>query len=199
MSGDRFVTRKEFITILGIHYQTLYNLVKAGKVEYIKKGTKQRSYNIDKYIRDNEIKISTMRRICYCRVSSNKQKEDLERQVEMMKKLYPSYEVITDIGSGLNFKREGLNKLLEVAVEGELEELVIAYKDRLARFGYELIENLIKRYSNGKITIVNDDEEKTPEEELVEDVLAIMNVFVAKNNGLRKYKKKLKETLLTKK
>jgi predicted site-specific integrase-resolvase len=117
----------------------------------------------------------------------------------MMKKLYPSYEVITDIGSGLNFKREGLNKLLEVAVEGELEELVIAYKDRLARFGYELIENLIKRYSNGKITVVNEDEEKTPEEELVEDVLAIMNVFVAKNNGLRKYKKKLKETLLTKK
>jgi len=55
--GDRFVTRKEFTKIIGIHYQTLYNLVKAGKVEYIKKGTKQRSYNVDKYIRDNNIKI----------------------------------------------------------------------------------------------------------------------------------------------
>jgi len=196
--GDRFVTRKEFTKIIGIHYQTLYNLVKAGKVEYIKKGTKQRSYNVDKYIRDNNIKISNKKRICYCRVSSQKQKEDLERQIEFMKKKYPSYIIITDIASGLNFKREGLNKIINIAIDGELEELVIAYKDRLARFGYDMIEGIIKTYSSGKITIVNDDEEKTGEEELVEDVLAIMNVFVAKRNGLRKYKKKLKEEIIKK-
>jgi len=115
-----------------------------------------------------------------------------------MKKKYPSYIIITDIASGLNFKREGLNKIINIAIDGELEELVIAYKDRLARFGYDMIEGIIKTYSSGKITIVNDDEEKTGEEELVEDVLAIMNVFVAKRNGLRKYKKKLKEEIIKK-
>ena len=73
-----------------------------------------------------------------------------------------------------------------------MEEVVIVYKDRLCRFGYELIEDIITKYSKGKITILSEDEKKEPKEELVEDVLQIMNIFVAKINGMRKYEKNKK-------
>ena len=106
-----------------------------------------------------------------------------------MKDKFPTYEIIKDIGSGLNFNRSGLNKLLEMAINGEINEIIVAYKDRLARFGYELIENIVNKYSNGKIIVLNKEEEKTPLEEISKDILAIMNVYVAKINGLRKYKK----------
>ncbi len=83
-----------------------------------------------------------------------------------------------------------LRKVIKLAIAGKINELVIAYKDRLTRFGYELIEDLIKEYSNGKIIIIKDKDDKEPEEELVQDVLQVMNIFVAKMNGMRKYKKK---------
>ena len=91
--------------------------------------------------------------------------------------------------------RDGLNKIIDYAIKGEIEILVIAYKDRLARFGYDLIERLIKDYSNGEIKIINQMEEKTPIEELSKDIVAIMNVYVAKMNGLRKYKKLLTDDI----
>ena len=124
-------------------------------------------------------------------MSSQKQKEDLDRQINLMKQLYPSHRIISDIGSGLNFKRKGLQELINMAIKNQLDEIVVAYKDRLARFGFELIENIVKTHSNGKIKILNKSEEKTPSEELTEDIIAIMNVYVAKVNGLRKYEKKL--------
>lgn len=79
-----------------------------------------------------------------------------------------------------------------MAIDGRIKELVIAYKDRLARFGYELIEDLIKEYSNRKIIIINENNNMTAEEELAYYVIQIMNVFTAKMNGMRKYKKKKK-------
>ena len=82
-----------------------------------------------------------------------------------------------------------MNKIIDLAIAGRVNELVIAYKDRLARFGYELIENLIKDYSGGNIIIMNKKDDLEPEEELMNDMLEIMNVFVAKRNGLRKYRK----------
>lgn len=101
-------------------------------------------------------------KICYCRVSSNKQKEDLERQKQVMKELYPNHELISDIGSGLNEKRKGYLKLLDYAIKGELKELVISNKDRLCRYGFDTIEYIIQKYSNGKIIILNKTEESTP-------------------------------------
>lgn len=105
---------------------------------------------------------------------------------------YPDHLMIEDIGSGVNFNRRWLNKIIEMAIAGRINELVIAYKDRLARFGYDLIENLIKDYSDGEIIIMNVNDDLEPEEELMNDMLEIMNVFVAKRNGLRKYRKKKK-------
>ena len=79
------------------------------------------------------------RKICYCRVSSVGQRDDLQRQIEYMKELYPSYEIMYDIGSGLNFKRKNLKKIINLAIANQIDEIVIAYKDRLCRFGYDLI------------------------------------------------------------
>ena len=112
-----------------------------------------------------------------------------------MKQKYPEYEIIKDIGSGLNFGRKGLLEILEGGINGEIEEIIIAYKDRLARIGYEIIEWIIKKYSKGKIIIINKKEEETPKEEMIKDVLSILNVYVAKVNGLRKYKEKIRNDI----
>ena len=188
--NNSYLTRKEATEILGIHYHTLYKLAEKKEIETAKIGSRQ-LYNVNKYLQSKKIiNINQVRRkICYCRVSSSKQKEDLNRQIEQMTKKYPEYELIKDIGSGLNMNREGLNKIIDYAIKGEIEILVIAYKDRLVRFGYEMIERLIKDYSGGIIKIENSKEEETPMIELSKDIVSIMNVYVAKMNGLRKYKK----------
>ena len=154
---------------------------------------------MDKYIKNNSIQKTNKKQICYCRDSSRKQKEDLKRQIEYMENKYPTFEIISDIGSGLNFKRKGLIKIIDMAINGEIEVVVITYKDRLARFGYELIERIINNYSDGTIKVENSKEEQTPTEEISKDIISIMNVYVAKINGLRKYKTKLKKTINEKK
>ena len=104
-----------------------------------------------------------------------------------MTKSYPDYIIIEEIGSGLNLNKKGIKKILYLIIDGKVEELVVAYRDRLTRFGFELFEDLIKKYSNGKIIVLNEKEKLEPEEEIVKDLMSIMNVYVAKMNGLRKY------------
>ena len=190
---DKYISRKEVLSVLKIHYHTLYRMIDRNEIQTVKVGSKT-LFNLDKYLRDQGIK-TQKRKICYCRVSSSKQKEDLLRQIKYMKTKYPSYEIISDIGSSLNFERKGLQEIIDIAIKGDISVLVITYKDRLARIGYELIESIIQRYSNGKIEIINSSEEETPEEEMTKDIITIMNVYVAKINGLRKYKKKLTDTI----
>lgn len=198
---NKYVGRKKVLETLNIHYNTLYNITKRKEIEYVTVGNKN-YYNLTEYIIRNKIenkrKIEVKRRrICYCRVSSNKQKEDLARQIIYMKERYPNHEIIKDIGSGLNYKRKGLLEIIEAGIKGEIEEIVVAHKDRLTRFGYELIEYIIEKFSYGKIKIENKEEEKTPQEEIVKDIMSIMNVYVAKINGLRKYKKIIKQKITT--
>jgi predicted site-specific integrase-resolvase len=82
-----------------------------------------------------------------------------------MIKKYPNYEIVEDIGSGINFNRKGLRKIIKLGIEGKINKLIVAYKDRLTRFGFELIEDLIKEYSNGEIIIENEKEDKEPKDE----------------------------------
>lgn len=196
---SQYKTRKETLKLLGVHYHTLYKMARNGEIESTKIGG-NRMYNVTKYLKEKNMNsLLNKRKICYCRVSSKKQKEDLERQIKYMTEKFPTYELITDIGSGLNFERKGLSKIIDYAIKGEIECVVITYKDRLARIGYELIEMLIKKYSEGQIKIINKNEEETPQEELSKDLIAIMNVYVAKVNGLRKYKTAIKKELKTQK
>jgi excisionase family DNA binding protein len=195
---DKYLSGKEACQKLGVHSRTLYNWDEKGKIDTIRTPGGKRLYNVDKYIKDQttnkiynddneENVIPEKLKIIYVRVSSVSQKNDLERQKLYMQKRYPGHLLIEDIGSGLNFNRRGLRKIIKYAINGQLEELVVAYKDRLARFGFELIEDLIKEYSNGRIIILHKNKDLEPEEELVKDMLQIMNIFTAKMNGLRKY------------
>jgi len=126
------------------------------------------------------------KRYIYCRVSSNKQKDDLIRQREFLQRMYPQHDIIEDVGSGINFKRKGIQTILEQSMLGNIEEIVVAYKDRLARFGYELIESIVNQ-GGGKITIINDEKFKSCEQELAEDLLAIIHIFNCRQMGKRRY------------
>lgn len=137
--------------------------------------------------------------IGYCRVSSNKQKDDLERQIEnvktyMIAKGY-SFQIISDIGSGINYNKKGLNQLIDMITNSEVEKIVILYRDRLLRFGFEIIENLCNKYET-TIEII-DNTEKTEKQELVEDLIQIVTVFSCRLQGKRanKAKKMIKELL----
>jgi predicted site-specific integrase-resolvase len=141
--------------------------------------------------------IQNKKTIGYCRVSTSKQKDDLVRQEESVKQFMIargySFEIITDIGSGINYNKKGLNQLIEMVMRGEVERIVVLYKDRLIRFGYELIENICKRF--GVVIEIIDQTPKTEEFELVEDMIQIVTVFSCKLQGKRanKAKKILKE------
>ena len=203
----KFVGGKKASEIIGVHQRTLYLWDEKGLIETIRTVGGKRLYNVEKYLKENICieenkknntfcdnlddldKKKEKLNICYVRVSSNGQKDDLMRQKNQMIKLYPKHLIIEDIGSGLNLNKRGIKKIINLAIDGKINELVVAYKDRLTRFGFELIEELIQKYSNGKIIIVNQKEIIEPEEELVKDVMSILNVYVAKMNGLRKYNK----------
>lgn len=191
---------KEASEKLGVHQRTLMQWDKKGLINVVRTPGNKRLYDVDKFLKENVLEkeeekkeeleeLNEKLNICYVRVSTNGQKDDLENQKNIMKEIYKDYIIIEDIGSGLNLNKKGLRKIIDLAIKGKINRLVIAHKDRLVRFGFELIEDLIKKYSNGEIVILNKKtNEKKPEEELVNDVLQIMNVYVAKMNGLRRYK-----------
>ena len=105
------------------------------------------------------------------------------------------FEIISDIGSGINYNKKGLNKLLDMVTNSEVDKIVVLYKDRLIRFGYELIENLCEKY--GTAIEIIDNTEKTEDQELVEDLIQIVNVFSCRLQGGRaeKASKMIKELL----
>lgn len=205
--SKKYVGGKEASKLLGIHQRTLYQWEEKGLIKTIRTPGGKRLYNVEDFIKEKECEenndqdkciidldelntITGKLNLSYVRVSSRGQVDDLERQKKLILNKYPDHKMIVDIGSGINFNRPGIRRIIKLAIEGRVNELVIAYKDRLTRFGYELIEDFIKDYSKGKIIIINQKDDLEPEEELVKDVLQLMNVFVAKMNGLRKYKNK---------
>lgn len=200
---DSFVGGKKASEILGVHQKTLYKWDELKIIEVMRMPGGKRLYNVNKFLKERKLtynkenvvkeeedEIRERVKICYARVSSLGQKEDLERQKLVLKQLYPNHKIIEDIGSGVNMNRRGLRRIIKLGIEGKVEELVIVHKDRLTRFGYELVEDIIKEYSKGKIIIMNKKIDEEPEEELVKDVLTLMNVLVARMNGLRKYRRK---------
>ena len=134
----------------------------------------------------NKLEVDQRKSIIYARVSSNKQKHDLQRQINYLHEKFPSHEIISDIGSGLNFKRKGFVKILELLLNGGIKEVVVAHKDRICRFGYDLVEQLFRKFRS-ILTILESDGIKEPVNEFAEDVLSIITVFTARYYGSRKY------------
>lgn len=119
----------------------------------------------------------------YCRVSNDQQKGDLERQIEELQKAFPDHQLIQDIGSGVNFKRKGLQTLLERVLSGMVSEVIIMHKDRLARIGYDLLEFIFTKA--GTKLVVHGSNEESKDTELADDLLAVTTHFVASFNGRR--------------
>ncbi|MBG0742883.1 IS607 family transposase [Cylindrospermopsis raciborskii LB2897] len=185
-----YVPLRKAVKILGMHPNTLRRYADEGKIKSIKNSAGQRLYDVELYIRGDGSRTST---ICYCRVSSSKQRDDLDRQIAYMQSLYPGAEVIKDIGSGLNFKRKGLRSLLDRLLRGDKFILVVTCRDRLARFGFELVQYLVEQ--NGGQILVLDKTVHCPQSELTRDLLSILHIFSYRIQGLRKYSKKIKEDL----
>ena len=135
----------------------------------------------------------------YIRVSAKHQNSDLERQHDLMElflmKQGKEFQIISDIGSGINYKKKGLKELLRLVSTNQIDTLYISYKDRLVQFGYELIEEVCKLHGV-KIIIINKSNEQNDEEELVDDILNIIHVFSCRLNGKRSHiNKKIMEKL----
>lgn len=188
----RWVTSREACKILNVHANTLRKWDEAGKIETIRLNG-QRRYLIQDI---NELEEKERRTVLYARVSSNKQKDDLSRQIKYLQENYSpkeneKIEIIQDIGSGINFKRKGFLKLFHQLTEGEVSTIVVAHKDRLCRFGYDILEQLCQKYQS-QILVLNQ-VNQSPQEELVKDLTTIITVFSCRIHGLRKYSKKIKE------
>ena len=130
--------------------------------------------------------------IGYCRVSSLKQKDDLERQITNVSNYLIAqgkpFEIMWDIGSGINYNKKALQKLILRIESGEVAKVVVLYKDRMIRFGFELIE-FIAKLNQCEIEVI-DKTEKTEEQELVEDMIQIITVFACRLQGKRANKAK---------
>ena len=193
----------QFAKAIGKTTKTLRNWDKNGKLKPVRvEDTGYRYYSQEQLNHFLGLKLEKQinkKIIGYCRVSSHKQKDDLERQIENVKTyMYAKgyqFEIITDIGSGINYNKKGLNQIIDMVTNSEVEKIVVLYKDRLVRFGYELIENLCNKF--GTIIEIIDNTEKTEQQELVEDLVQIITVFSCKLQGKRanKARKLVKELI----
>ena len=191
----KYYSSKTVTKLLGVTAQTLRNWDKENKLKptYVKSNG-YRYYSEESilaYTQERKTK-KNLNVIGYARVSSKKQLDDLERQVDNIKEYlsnkYETFDIITDVGSGINYNKPGLLKLIEKINKKEVDLIVVLYKDRLLRFGFELVEYFAK-LNNVSIEVL-DKIDKTQDQELVEDLVQIITVFSCKIQGKRKKKTK---------
>lgn len=173
---------------MGVNERTLRRWADSGEIECIKTPSGQRRYNIQGYAAQF---VADRVDIIYARVSSRAQKPDLERQVKAVSDRFPEAEVIAEIGGGLNFKRKKMLAVLGRVMSGTVKRLIVAHKDRLARFGFDLFRWICEQ--NGCELVVLNETALSPEQEMVEDILAILHCFSSRLYGLRKYKTKMQK------
>ncbi len=184
-----YVSPKKAMQLLGVSERTLRYWEADGKIGAIRTPSGHRRYDVEAYLRskgkDNRATI------LYSRVSSYKQRSDLERQVSYLQSQFPKGETVKEIGGGLNFRRKGLLAILGRVLSGDVRQVVVSHQDRLARFGVELIRWICEQNACELLVLSRSD--LSPEREMVEDVLAIIHIFSCRLYGLRKYKSKIKE------
>ena len=190
---ERYLRRGEAARILGVAELTLYRWTKEGKIRAVRTPGGEYRYPESEIYRILREQKPQNKAVIYARVSSADQKEDLERQIEVLRKFAEKeglevLEIITDIASGLNRKRKGLKRLFELVKNREIEKVLITYKDRLTRFGYELMEEFFKSYGVDIVCLYK--QSRTPHEELVEDLISIVTSFAGKLYGMRSHKAK---------
>lgn len=200
MTTEKLYSPKEASEILGIHIRTLQRWDKEGVLNVVRTPNNRRKIpesEINRLLnKEDKSKINSVA-VIYARVSSHDQKKkgDLDRQVgAIMSKIdvkkHSSIETITDVGSGLNDKRKGLIKLMELAKEKKISTVYVTYRDRLTRFGFNYLEVYFNSH-NVNIVVLNDSvEDKSPQQELMDDLMSIIASFSGKLYGLRSGKNK---------
>ncbi len=187
MDGE-YITPREAAKHLGVHPQSLRRWEAEGKLTTYRTPGGQRRFQ-----KEEVEKLALVRRpnttVCYARVSTSSQRDDLERQLEYLGSRYPEAEFISEIGSGLNFKRKKLRSILGRVMQRDIRQIVVAYPDRLCRFGFELVRWLCEEHGC-KLVVLNE-RKLSPELELVQDMLSIIHCFSSRLYGLRKYQKEV--------
>lgn len=188
---------KEFAELINVSVKTLQRWDREGILKAHRSPTDRRYYTYDQYLEYKGIKNKQGRKtVIYTRVSMTTQKDDLANQVKFLKEFANARgiiidEVVEDVGSGLNYNRKKWNRLLDDCMKSEVETIIISHKDRFIRFGYDWFERFLAKF-DVKIIIAKN-EEHSPQDELVEDIISILHVFSGRLYGLRKYKKRIKE------
>lgn len=188
---NEYINTAKARSLLGITASTLREWDKKNKIRTIRTPSNTRMYNKQDIfnIIGRNCDSQEKQKIIYARVSSKKQMDDLNRQADFLKSKYPNHILVTDIASGINWKRKGLNSILERAMSGELEEIVVAHKDRLCRFAFGLLEFIFKT-TNTRLVVLDSEEGKPTEQELADDILSIVHVFSCRSMGKRRYTNK---------
>ena len=189
---------KEMAERLNVTVRTLQRWDNDGILKAYRTPTNRRYYTEEQYLEytgQSQMAKDMRKVVAYARVSSNGQKDDLKNQVQFLRNFANGKgiildDVITDIGSGLNYKRKKWNKLLDDVMDNQIKVIYITYKDRFVRFGYDWFENLCKKH-NTEIVVLNNIE-TSPSQEMVDDMISIIHVFSCRLYGLRKYKTKIK-------
>ncbi|MFQ5729033.1 MAG: IS607 family transposase [Waddliaceae bacterium] len=188
---SRFIKIGEAAKILGVSVQTLRRWESNGTLVPARKIRGTRYYDYDALLGAQNVDSELT--VAYARVSSHDQKKDLERQRDVLSSYCAAhgwnFEVISDLGSGMNYRKKGLKKLLDAILERKIKRLVLTHKDRLLRFGAELIFTLCE-VKQIEVVIINQGDECSFEEELAKDVLEIITVFSARLYGARSHKNK---------
>ena len=195
MKQEKLLTISEASKLLGVAKSTLRRWEEEGKlIPDVRTKEGQRRYKLSSLLPEMKHKNSYNRKtIAYARVSSYDQKDDLERQKQVLEMYCASngwdFEILSDLGSGINYNKKGLKTLINSIIDGEVGRLVVTHKDRLLRFGAELIFAICEA-KEVEVVIINKGEDTTFEEDLAKDVLEIITVFSARLYGARSHKNK---------
>lgn len=197
MNND-FVTPQKARKMLGVTTQTLHRWDKTGKIRSVRVPSGVRRYyheDIQNILSSANV-VNQKKKVAYCRVSSKHQNDDLERQINYFKTEYPDYEVVADIGSGINWKRKAFRAILEGAMRGDISEVMVAHRDRLCRFGFELVEWLLQQYKV-KITVLHSQKDESSNSDLAADLLSIIHIYSCREMGRRRYSKSKKDASIS--
>jgi predicted site-specific integrase-resolvase len=191
-------TAAKFAKMVGVTVKCLQRWDRIGKLKALRTSTNRRYYTKEHLLEVLPTSKAQGRTVAYCRVSSQAQKADLKNQRSVLEDFsvvrgLAGVDFIEEIGGGLNMRRPKFLQILAEIETGEIDRLLVAHKDRLCRFGFELVEEICKR--RGCELLVLNQEKLSPEQELVQDLMAITHCFSSRLYGLRNYRKSLKEAL----
>ncbi len=185
-----FVPLRKAVAALGLSTTTLRKYADEGTLPSIRNPAGQRLFDVDAYLRG----LQGPATVIYARVSSSKQRDDLVRQIDRLQSAFPEAEVIQDVASGLNFQRKGLRTILERLLRGDKLKVVVAHRDRLVRFGFDLLEFLVEK-TGGSILVFDEPAVQSREAELTADLLAILHHFSCRVHGSRSHQGKKNQDL----